>query len=228
MNASTDWTQHVGFFSSNSDFLVQQRKLPHWSQPGTACFITFRTCDSIPSAVVQRWMRERAQWLRSHQIDWRSRGWIEQVASLSRELRQEFRSRFLQVWDNWLDDCHGDCVLRVPELSQIVADSMHYFDGERYDLSDYVVMPNHVHLLAAFRSAELMLRQCESWKKFTALQINRQLGRRGRFWQCDGFDHLVRSPEQFDALRRYISNNPVRAKLKPTEFRHYSREFPRK
>ena len=53
--------------------------------------------------------------------------------------------------------------------------------------------------------------QCDSWENIhSAAQINRALGRRGRFWQDYGSDHLVRSAEQFlDDLCRYIANNPV-------------------
>src|SRR5262249_42572849 len=92
-----------------------------------------------------------------------------------------------------------------------------------YDLTDFVVMPNHVHLLAAFPDETTMLEQCESWKHFTATRINRRLGQKGRFWQQDGFDHLVRSSEQFQHFRHYIADNPRRAHLNRGDFVHYSK-----
>ena len=114
-------------------------------------------------------------------------------------------------------------MLRRPELGKIVAGSLQKFDGDRYDLTDFVVMPNHVHVLAAFPDEESMMAQCESWKHYMASKINKALGERGRFWQQDGFDHLVRSPEQFDYLRRYIADNPKKAKLRLGEFIHCSK-----
>lgn len=48
--------------------------------------------------------------------------------------------------------CHVACLLRQPVLAKIVADSLRHFDGDRYCLGDFVVMPNHVHLLVAFGS----------------------------------------------------------------------------
>ncbi len=84
-------------------------------------------------------------------------------------------------------------------------------------------MPNHVHVIAAFRDEEAMLTQCESWKRFTATRINRLLGRRGRFWQQEDFDHLIRSPEQFLRLRRYIAENPSCARLAKAEYLHWSK-----
>jgi REP element-mobilizing transposase RayT len=84
-------------------------------------------------------------------------------------------------------------------------------------------MPNHVHLLPAFPVEERMLEQFESWKHFTAREINRRMGNSGRFWQQDGFDHLVRSAEQFEHFRRYIATNGTRSKLPPTDYLHYSK-----
>ena len=119
----------------------------------------------------------------------------------------------------------GDCVLRRPELSEIVAESLLKFDGERYDITDFVVMPNHVHVLCAFKSDDGMVKQCENWKHYQATQINRRIGKRGRFWQQDGFDHLVRSIDRFEAIRRYISRNPTISGLGPAEYRHYSKQL---
>ena len=94
----------------------------------------------------------------------------------------------------------------------------------RYYLSDYVVMPNHVHILVAFPTEEAMLKQCESWKHYTARQINGLLQRRGRLWQQDAFDHLVRSPDEFDRLRAYIADNPRAAGLRSDEYLHYQKD----
>jgi type I restriction enzyme R subunit len=140
---------------------------------------------------------------------------------LSRRFRR-FRST---RWHNHLDALHGECALRRPQLHHEVARSLRHFDGDRYELTDLIVMPNHVHLLAAFRNAGAMLAQCQSWKRYTAKRINDVLGRRGRFWQSDAFDHLVRSVEQFDYLRGYIADNPRRARLKEGEYAHFSKRL---
>src|SRR5262249_4853619 len=101
--------------------------------------------------------------------------------------------------------------------AKIVADSLLRFDGQRYDVTDFVVMPNHLHILAAFRNYDSMLTQCKNWKHWQSMQINRLIGSSNRFWQQDGFDHLVRSVEQFEHFRRYISNNPQKAGLTSNE-----------
>ena len=92
-------------------------------------------------------------------------------------------------------------------------------------MTDFVVMPNHIHLLAAFADEDGMLAQCASWKHFTAREINRQLEISGHFWQQDGFDHLVRTEQQFHAFRKYIADNGAKARLSPGEFLHFSKSI---
>ena len=88
---------------------------------------------------------------------------------------------------------------------------------------DFVVMPNHVHVLASFHAPESMLKRAAAWRRYQAREINRVLGESGHFWQEDGFDHLVRSPEQFEHYRRYIANNPIKARLKSGKYVLYSK-----
>lgn len=143
------------------------------------------------------------------------------LGELDRRLVSAFLETFWNRWQDALDDSHGACVLKMPELAEIVAKSLRHFDNDRYLLLDFVVMPNHVHLLASFPGEEAMLEQCESWKHYTATQINRGQ----RFWQQDGFDHLVRSDDQLMHLRRYIANNREKARLRKGEFTRYSRQL---
>ena len=122
-----------------------------------------------------------------------------------------------------LDECHGACVLKRPQLSRIVADAMLHFDGRQYLVSDFVVMPNHVHVLVQFPDEGQLKRRCRAWKHYTARQINRLLQTGGRFWQVESFDHLVRSPEQFEYLRHYIRRNGPAAGLGSDEYHYYYR-----
>ncbi len=211
------------FFDRQNDYTVIERKLPHWMQPGVVCFITWRTDDSIPAAVLEDWRNERRMWLRHHQINPLGRDWRRQLQQLDTAVQTEFYQHFSQRWHDELDACHGACVLRDRENADIIANSLHHFDGDRYELTDFIVMPNHVHLLATFPEEDSMLAQCESWKHYTAHEINRRLGKSGRFWQQDGFDHLVRSVEQFEHFRRYIARNGIKAKLPSSDYLHYSK-----
>jgi REP element-mobilizing transposase RayT len=212
-------------FDSDADVYIVERRLPHWSQPGTVAFITWRTADSMPKAVLDGWFDDRGRSLIAHGIDPESPQWRQQLATIDRRSAQAFLNIFWNRWHDALDECHGQCVLRQPALANIVAQSLRHFENDRYLLLDFVVMPNHVHVLVAFPNEDTMLDQCESWKHYTATQLNRRLGRKGRFWQQDGFDHLVRSEEQFDYLRRYIADNPARARLAAGEYLHFSKQL---
>jgi REP-associated tyrosine transposase len=212
------------FFDPTQEVFVHYRKLPHWEQAGATSFITWRTIDSIPEATIRRWRVERAGWLRRHYIEPQSGNWREQLRSLSTAARREFHQHFTQAWMDCLDACHGACQLKSPALSALVAEALLYFDNQEYLLADFVVMPNHVHVLVQFPAEGQCKRRCRAWKHYTATEINLHLGKSGRFWQVESFDHLVRSPEQFAYLRDYIANNGPRAGLRPGEYRAYRRE----
>jgi REP-associated tyrosine transposase len=191
---------------------------------GKTYFITFRTEDSLPQDVIKTWYDERNSWLEQHGIAFEGPLSRDAFARLPVWMRREFHQRFSEKLHRLLDECHGACVLRLPALARIVRDSLLHFDGKRYEMGDFVVMPNHVHLLVQFLPGVDMKRQCQSWKHFTAREINRALGQTGHFWQGESFDHLVRSPEQFEALRQYIAENPSRANLREGEYLHYVRK----
>ena len=210
------------FFDFQIGHKVISRRLSHWGQAGTVCFITWRTIDSMPQAVVEHWVAERDSILRSHGIE-PPGTWRKKLKCSPKLVRNGIRWKLMQSWGNGLDECHGGCVLRQPVLSEIVANALLRFDGKRYELFDFVVMPNHVHVLASFPDLETMLRQCKSWKHYTAAKINQHLCRRGKFWQQDSFDHLVRSAEHFAYFRRYIGENPTHCRLREDEYRRYSK-----
>ncbi|MGA2069406.1 MAG: hypothetical protein ABSG86_30930 [Thermoguttaceae bacterium] len=197
-------------FDAASDLRVTEGNLPHWFQPGVTYFITWRTDDSIPRDAL-------GLWLRRHGIDPGERGWSARLGELPEGQQHEFHDMFSREFLEYLDRGHGACVLRRRDLAALVAESLRHFDGQRYLLGDFVVMPNHVHVLACLLGATDVLEQCRSWKKFTATKINRATRQRGRFRHEESFDHLVRSPEQFEHLRRYIADNPREAGLSAGE-----------
>jgi len=183
--------------------------LPHWFQHNATYFITFRTEDSIPAEVSRKWYARRAAWLELHHIPPTAPDWRDQLNQLPEYARRQFHQTFSQSYMESLDKGLGACVLRCPELSAIVASSLRHFHGTRYHLGDFVVMPNHVHLIVCLKDTTEITSQCTSWKHFTAREINKALRTNGRFWQEESFDHLIRSASQFTAIQHYIAQNPA-------------------
>ena len=209
-------------FDPKSELFINHRLRPHWSQAGAIVFVTFRTKDSIPREVLQRWEREKNEWLDQRALR-NGKFWKDVLGYLDGKMRADFDRQFNRSREDYLDSCHGACVLKQPRLSRIVADSLLHVDRDRYRMGDFVVMPNHVHLLAAFGTEQAMEKQFGSWLHYTARAINQAIGNSGHFWQQEPFDHLVRSPEQYEYLRKYIADNPQKAKLQPGEFHYYQR-----
>jgi Rad3-related DNA helicase/REP element-mobilizing transposase RayT len=183
------------------------RHLPHLTQPGCTYFVTFRLGDSLPVEKYRQWEAELTAWLRAN------------PEPHSAAQRSEYNEKFPGRLEGWLDEGYGDCWLRDPALSAIMETALRFFDGQRYILHDYVVMPNHIHVLVRPVGDHLLKDILQSWKSFTAKQINKVVGREGKVWQEESFDHLVRSEAQLEKFAAYIQENPGKARLKPGEYR---------
>ena len=203
------------FFNPYAEIGHTENRLPHWQQKGATYFVTFRLADSIPSNVLGRWQDEREAWLRLHPEPW------------SFEIELEYHQRFSGALEHWLDQGHGDCLLRRHDCAEIVAETLRHFEGERLVMISFAVMPNHVHALFVQNSEWPLGKLIRSWKGFTARQVNKLLGRSGSFWQRDYFDRLVRDQEHFANCVRYIRRNPEKATLTPPEFILWESELAR-
>ena len=207
-------------FDPKSELRIERgANLPHWFQPGVSYFVTFRTEDSIPADVSRSRHARRAAWLLNHGISMSEPNWKDCLDQLAECERREFHETFSRQYLDSLDKGLGECVLRRPALSKIVADSLLHFDNDRYHMGDFVIMPNHVHLIVCLLGDTEIEAICTSWKRYSAKQINQVLGKTGRFWQEESFDHLIRSLDQFEALQRYIADNPK--SLNTGEYRLY-------
>ncbi len=208
------------FFEPNSKFKIHDGKsLPHWSQDEKIYFVTFRTTDSIPIELSRRWSNNRIQWLKSKGINFFDPNWKAKFESLPLDKKKEFHNQFSKGFFKVLDFGYGECLLRKRAISNIVKEALLYFDQERYEMGDFVIMPNHVHLLVRMFKEREIQKQCSSWKRFTARKINELKNRKGRFWQAESFDHIVRSKIQLERYQQYIRDNP--AHLKSGEYVYY-------
>ncbi len=184
-----------------------RRRLPHWEQDSRIYFITFRLADSIAQEKLAQWQEELELW-RKQQPDPSSQTIESERSRLYHERQQE-----------WLDKGYGSCVLKNHEIAEIVEQTLLHFDGERYRLGDYVIMPNHVHLIVAPAAGEPLSGIMQSWKGYSAREINKVTGSKGALWMDESFDHIIRSEASLEKITAYIFQNPVKAHLASTDFR---------
>jgi REP element-mobilizing transposase RayT len=181
--------------------------LPHVKREGAAYFVTFRLADSLPTEVLRGFEAHKAERLRRlSQLPQGSQPGDDSEDETNREFRRQV--------ERYLDQGHGACHLRRPDVAELVASALQYFDGERYLLDDWVVMPNHVHAVLWPMPNPLLGEILKSWKQYTSRRARLLVGLGGeRFWQVESYDHWIRSDDEQARICRYIRSNPVTARL---------------
>ena len=170
----------------------------------------------------------RRHWLRSHGITWGADGrWRRSFEQLKQEEQREFEKRFSSAIQEYLDNGYGSCLLRQPALRAFVDEAFAYHHSSRFWLGDYVCMPNHCHaLMTPVTDEDLLEGILGSIRSFSARRINQKVGRTGEaLWQKEAHDHIVRDLGQLSACRRYIAENPLKAKLREAEFTYHRADW---
>ena len=181
--------QHRGWYSRGY--------LPHFDVPRGIQHITYRLADSLPRAVMKQMQAD-----------------IEVSVRGDDECQTELRRRI----ETYLDAGHGSCILQEPQVATCVIDTWYHFDGERYHLLEWVVMPNHCHVLIELVEGVALGKIVLSWKNYTARFINEYKSRTGvrrsqggQVWQREYWDRFIRDERHFEAAKKYIVMNPVNA-----------------
>ena len=178
--------------------------LPHWTRAGATYALNFRLADAMPQKVLNAWLAERQEIL--HRAE-------SQGRELTKHECRELVRLFSQRVDAYLDAGHGECWLREERIAGLLRDAMTHFDGDRYELIAWCVMPNHVHAVVRPLGEHKLAKILHSWKSFTAKQANEALGRTGEFWEPEYYDHLIRDEEDFANQVSYLLSNPAKAGL---------------
>jgi putative transposase len=194
-----------GFQGLREDLPLEcyMRHMPHWRQNGASYAVTFRLADSLPKVKRDELTQLRDEWIRRHPEP-HSREELEVLASLL--------YRRVEIV---LDEGHGDCCLRQSAFAKLIVEAMHHFDGDRYELDCYVVMPNHVHVVLRptqpkDHSLESILK---SWKSHSGYRINERKESSGTVWQQESYDRILRDGEHLWRTIQYMGRNPEQAGL---------------
>lgn len=164
--------------------------LPHFEGKGAVQSVTIRLFDSLPQEKLEQFRRE-----------------IGTLPLDSQEV--ELRKKL----EDWIDKGYGQCFLEDERVATLVEAALVHFDGERYRLHAWCIMPNHVHFLISLLESHSISLVIRSLKSFTARQANRVLDRTGAFWYREYYDRYIRDAKHFDSVRNYIEQNPVKAGL---------------
>jgi S-adenosylmethionine decarboxylase proenzyme len=178
--------------------------LPHWEKENGIYFVTYRLADSLPKDVLESIKLERE-------------AASKVLENLSRELsnleEKKIDALFSERIEEYLDNGYGSCILKDRKIAELTTNSIKYFDGQRYDILAWCVMPNHVHVVLRPKNRHKLEDIIHSWKSFTAHEINKITGGEGEVWQREYYDHLIRDQEELERIISYVLNNPIKANL---------------
>ena len=170
--------------------------LPHFDAPHIIQHVTYRLADSLPTDVLDALNCE--------------------LRALPPERRDALRRQRIEAW---IDAGHGCCLLRQPDAARLVQNAFLHFDGLRYRLLAWVVMPNHVHVLFEPYEGWPLAAIVGSWKSYTGRRLAAHMptavqsnGTR-RVWQREYWDRYIRDERHYLAAEAYVRNNPVKAGL---------------
>ncbi len=187
---------------------IYQRNLPHYHLKNQSYSITWMLASALPGTVLKN-MQLKYDNLKSSHFE---------LKKNKKEIQKTITRNYLKHFDENLHSIKtGNYFLRMPEIAHIVAESIHYWDTKRYDLIAYCIMPNHVHtVLTTYDKDEqgksIYLQDIlESIKKFSARECNKALNRRGKFWQHESFDRIIRDREDLYWTLSYVLENPIKA-----------------
>ncbi len=183
---------------------TQGAYLPHWRVKDAIYFVTFRLAGSLPSFL----KRDR---------EFRRRDILQRFKKCQRDPTQweldELEELHFEELDHRRHDRGAD-YLKNPRIAKVVAETFRHFDGIRYRLFAWVIMSNHVHIVFQPLNSHNVPGILHSWKRFSAREANKILGRSGKFWWPEYSDHLIRSEADLERCIHYTWNNPEKAGLR--------------
>jgi REP-associated tyrosine transposase len=102
----------------------------------------------------------------------------------------------------------------VPQVAEIfVQRILACRDKGAYQLHEFVVMPNHFHLLLTPGETMSLEKAVQLIKGGSSHEIHKQTGNRMQVWQVGFHDWTIRDGEDYRTKVRYIQMNPVQIHL---------------
>ena len=115
-------------------------------------------------------------------------------------------------------------LLTTPEASDIIFQCFDWLESDqRLKWVCIMIMPDHIHVVFQLHNKQTLPKLIQSFKQFTAKQINAKLARTGSVWQENYHDHGIRRDESLNKIIRYCYENPVRKGIveKPSDYPYW-------
>jgi REP-associated tyrosine transposase len=114
--------------------------------------------------------------------------------------------------------CEKRALLQSARAASLFVDVLyHYRQQQKYLLHEFVIMPDHFHVLLTVGTEMTVEKAVQLIKGGFAFRAGRELGFRAPVWQ-KGFSEIrVNEQEVFLDIRRYIHANPVKRFLVTAE-----------
>lgn len=109
-------------------------------------------------------------------------------------------------------------LLQSERNARLLIDVLRSLAAERkFELHDFVVMPDHVHLLLTVKDDMTIEKAMQLVKGRFSYRLKKEVGFAGEIWQRGFSEVQVIGRGSLDAYRRYIAQNPVKAGLASDE-----------
>jgi REP-associated tyrosine transposase len=105
-------------------------------------------------------------------------------------------------------------LFRVAEIAESVVQTVkHYRDRGEYLLHEYVLMPDHLHVMITPSSTNSLEKSMQFIKGGSSYRLNQQRGQKIDLWNAGFHDWTIRDIADWQAKAQYIRENPVKAGL---------------
>ena len=122
----------------------------------------------------------------------------------------------------------GQALFQSAKLADLLlATLFDYRDQQKFGLHEFVLMPNHLHVLLTPGPGVTIERAVQLFKGGFSYRVGKELCIHYEIWQRGYVDHRLRDDRDYLHHRDYIRMNPVKARLvdAPENYR-YSSAFP--
>ena len=122
----------------------------------------------------------------------------------------------------------GQPLFQSERMAKLFLETLfHYRKEGKFQVHEFVLMPNHVHMLLTPMPGNTIERAMQLIKGGFSHRAGKELGMNREIWQRGYVDHRIRDAQDYARHREYIRSNPIRAHLvgAPEEY-PFSSAFP--